>query len=187
MNTVCLLIHGLGGTAFDLEWVAKTLSAAGIAAQRVTLPGHDSTVEAYGAARFAHWAEHVEHAYAALAAQGKRGIVVGFSLGGILALHLAQRFAVAGVVTLAAPMYLYKIFPYFTADPRLCIFPLLARWRKVEYHAPRSALARDIAPWQGHEGVTFPPADCGFDAEHDRGARGPWQSDCTASCDAGQG
>lgn len=157
MNTVCLLMHGLGGTPFDLSWVTQSLNRAGVDTHAVTLPGHGSTVEAYGAARFAHWTAFVEREYQALAAKGNRVLVGGFSLGGILALHLAQRYPVVGVMALASPMYLYKWFPYFTPDPRLFIMPLLARWRKVEYHHRRSDLSREIAPWEGHEGVVFPP------------------------------
>lgn len=157
MNTVCLLMHGLGGTPFDLSWVTQSLNKAGVGTHAVTLPGHGSTVEAYGAARFADWTAFVENEYQELVAKGKRVLVGGFSLGGILALHLAQRFPVTGVVALASPMYLYKLYPYFTPDPRLFIMPLLARWRKVEYHHRRSDLSREIAPWEGHEGVVFPP------------------------------
>lgn len=157
MNTVCLLMHGLGGTPFDLSWVTRALNKAGIDTHAVTLPGHGGTVESYGAARFAQWTAFVENEYQTLAATGKNVVVGGFSLGGILALHLAQRFPVAGVIVLASPMYLCKIFPYFTPDPRLFFMPLLARWRTVEYHHQRSALSREIAPWEGHEGIVFPP------------------------------
>lgn len=157
MSTVCLLMHGLGGTPFDLSWVTQSLRKAGIATHAVTLPGHGSTVEAYGAARFAHWTAFVEREYQALVAQGNTVLVGGFSLGGILALHLAQRYPVAGVIVLASPMYLCKLHPYFTPDPRIFIMPLLARWRKVIYHPRRSDLSREIAPWEGHEGVMFPP------------------------------
>lgn len=157
MDTVCLLMHGLGGTSFDLKWVEAALTRAGIATRVLTLPGHGGSVEAYGAARFADWAAYAEREYQELAAQGKRVIVGGFSLGGILALHLAERFPVAGVMVLASPMFLCKLHPYFAPDPRLFFFPLLALWRKVEYHSKRSELAKETAPWEGHEGIVFPP------------------------------
>ncbi|MEG2172570.1 MAG: alpha/beta fold hydrolase [Desulfovibrionaceae bacterium] len=157
MATVCLLLHGLGGTPFDLHWVQAALEKTDITPHPVLLAGHGGTVEAYGAARFAHWTAQVEREYRALAAQGNKVLVCGFSLGGILALHLAQRFPVVGVVALASPMYLCKVHPYFCPTPRLFFISMLAQWRKVEYHPKRSALAREIAPWQGHEGVIFPP------------------------------
>lgn len=150
-------MHGLGGTPFDLKWVEAALHREGIATHVLTLPGHGSSVEAYGAARFAHWTAYVEREYQALVAQGKRVIVGGFSLGGILALHLAERFPVAGVIVLASPMFLCKLHPYFAPDPRLFFLPLLALWRKVEHHPKRSELSREIAPWEGHEGIVFPP------------------------------
>lgn len=157
MDTVCLLMHGLGGTPFDLKWVEAALKRAGIATRVLTLPGHGGSVEAYGAARFAHWTAFAEREYQELAAQGKRVIVGGFSLGGIIALHLAERFPVAGVIALASPVFLCKLHPYFAPDPRLFFLPLLALWRKVEHHPKRSELSREIAPWEGHEGIVFPP------------------------------
>lgn len=156
MELSCLLLHGLGGTPFEMEPLAVALREIGCSVHLSMLPGHGGTVEAYGAARFRDWTAHVEAEYRALEAEERPVLVAGFSLGGILALHLAQRFAVAGVAALAAPVFLFRFFPWFVSDWRLCVLPLLARTHPVMDVPPRRPEAREIAPWQGHEEVIFP-------------------------------
>jgi len=156
MNTVLLIIHGLGGTSAEMQDIAKAVQGVGIEAKLVTLPGHGKTLEELELSRFWQWSEHVQQEYAKLAAQGKDVIVCGFSLGGILALKLAQTEKVAGVIAIAAPVYLCNLFPYFTPDWRLFFASLIAKYKKVEYSQDRTAIAKKIAPWSGHEGVIFP-------------------------------
>ena len=156
MELSCLLLHGLGGTPFEMEPLAVALRDAGCSVRLSVLPGHGSTVDAYGAARFRDWTGHAEAEYRALEAEGAPVLVAGFSLGGILALHLAQHFTPAGVAALAAPVFLFRFFPWFVSDWRLCVLPLLARAYPRLSMPPRQPEAREIAPWRGHEEVIFP-------------------------------
>jgi carboxylesterase len=73
----------------------------------VRLPGHGTTVEDLDQTTWSDWADAVADAYDALHRTCSRVAVVGQSLGGLLALHLAsQRTDVAAVATLAAPLWL---------------------------------------------------------------------------------
>ena len=75
-----------------MEPPAAALRDAGCSVRLSVLPGHGSTVEAYGAARFRDWTAHAEAEYRALEAEGAPVLVAGFSLGGIMALHLPAAF-----------------------------------------------------------------------------------------------
>lgn len=155
MNNAMLIVHGLGGTVEEMQYIAKAVQDEGIEVKLVTLPGHDKTIEDFGASRFWQWSEHVHKEYANLLARGKDIIICGFSLGGVLALQLAQIEKVAGVAAIASPMNLCSLFPYYTPDWRLFFIPLIAKYKRVEYQAKRSEAAKKIAPWTGHEGVIY--------------------------------
>lgn len=112
----CLILHGYGGTPLELGHIARTLAAQGVAVRLPTLPGHGtehgSRSAGFAALRFADWLSFVEEELAALRAQCDRVVVVGFSMGGTLALNLASRFPVAGVATISAPLYVLHVSPW---------------------------------------------------------------------------
>lgn len=146
----CLLVHGLGACPFDMQGIGQALAAAGLPTRLPTLPGHGGSEEAFIRSRYEQWREHVLHEYDDLAAQGSV-LLVGFSLGGLLALDVAQARQPAGIVCIAAPVLLYSWHPFFMPDWRLPFAPLLQRVLPVVRRKGRSEAARRIAPWQGHE------------------------------------
>lgn len=76
-------------------------------------------------------------------------------MGGTLALALAQRHELAGVSTIAAPVFLCRLLPYFSPDPLLFCSGLLRFCHpRPAASAPRPE-SRRIAPWQGYEGAHF--------------------------------
>ena len=54
-RTGALLIHGLGGTEYDLGGLKKTLGNAGIDAHAILLPGHGETPERLATIRAEDW------------------------------------------------------------------------------------------------------------------------------------
>jgi carboxylesterase len=57
------------------------------------------------------------------------------------------------VVTIAAPVFLYRFFPWQATDWRLPLVPLLRFVRPMWPTGGSSEQAREIAPWQGYEGA----------------------------------
>jgi carboxylesterase len=121
------------------------------------LPGHGSTVEEFSKTFFPDWRKAAEEEYRRLEAEHDKVLVAGFSMGGTLALALAAQFPVAAVVSLAAPLFVFRFFPPQIQDPRLVFLPLLARWKPVLPAKRPRPESRAIAPWQGYEGVACPP------------------------------
>ena len=154
---VCLLIHGFAGSTVEMEPLALALEAENFEVVRLTLPGHATSIDDFSRTFFADWRLAAERACEQELARGRRVVVIGHSMGGSLALHLAQRYDLAGVVTLAAPVYLYRYFPPEAADWRLPLVGVLKYFRPRWPKAPEDPVARQIAPWGGYTGVRLLP------------------------------
>ncbi|WP_461209516.1 alpha/beta hydrolase [Desulfocurvus sp. DL9XJH121] len=156
--TAALCIHGFGGEPFEMRGPAEALADLGCAVRAPLLPGHGRTPEAWSRTGFADWAGAVEREYDALRADHERVMVCGLSMGGTLALLLAQARDPACVATLAAPVYLYRFLPPEATDWRLPLVGLIKRVRPLWPGGPANPESRRIAPWKGYEGVTSLPA-----------------------------
>jgi carboxylesterase len=85
-----LLIHGLGGTPVELRFIAQGLARAGHTAYCCQLAGHCGTPEELRRSTWREWCRSVEAAHDRLKADCDTILAGGLSMGGILALHLAQ-------------------------------------------------------------------------------------------------
>lgn len=96
-----LLLHGLTGTPAEVRPIADALHAAGFAVRAPLLAGHDDP-ERLAAATWRDWYASAETVLRELAADGPI-LVVGFSMGALLALRLAaiHRPLVAGVASIS--------------------------------------------------------------------------------------
>jgi carboxylesterase len=86
-----LLIHGLGGTPTELRFVAQSLARAGHTVSCVQLAGHCGTPEELRRSTWPEWYASVEEAHDRLREHCDVIVAGGLSMGGILALLLAQR------------------------------------------------------------------------------------------------
>jgi carboxylesterase len=85
-----LLIHGLGGTPVELRFIAQGLARAGYSVYCCQLAGHCGTPEELRRASWREWCRSVEAAHAKLSQHCNVILAGGLSMGGILAIHLAQ-------------------------------------------------------------------------------------------------
>lgn len=157
MRVGCLLVHGFTGTPFEMEPLAGPLRDAGCVVRNIRLPGHDTSFEDFRRTVFADWVAHAEEEYRALEQEVDAVVPIGLSMGGTIALHLAQVFRPVGVVALAAPVYVYRVVPWRMKDWRLPLVGLLRHVRPVWPSTPRSEAARAVAPWRGYEEATALP------------------------------
>lgn len=86
-----LLIHGLGGTPVELRFIAQALARAGNTVYCCQLAGHCGTPEELRRSSWREWYASVEAARDVLARTCDVILAGGLSMGGILALHLAQQ------------------------------------------------------------------------------------------------
>lgn len=157
-----LLFHGLGGTPFELGTVPRALTAQGLAVHTPLLPGHGADADAYLASCFAEWRAFAREEYRRLVRLGPV-LLGGYSLGGILALDIAEEAAgeglqpPCGLLLLATPLFFRAWRPGLRLRGpgtwRFRFLPLTARIWPVIRVAARCGEARAVAPWEGHEKV----------------------------------
>ena len=96
-----LLIHGFGGSPRSLQELAQRCAGAGYTVALPLLAGHGRTPEDMEASRWTEWAADAEQAYEWLRARTDGVFVCGLSMGGTLALWVAERHPeVAGLVSI---------------------------------------------------------------------------------------
>jgi carboxylesterase len=104
-----LCLHGFTGTPFEVQPLADALARAGYRVGVPMLAGHGADVAALEATTWLDWLRSAENAFDELAATTRGGVaVLGFSMGGLLALQLAKSRSarVAALALLAAPLIL---------------------------------------------------------------------------------
>lgn len=105
-NHGVLLIHGFTGGPFEMRDLGVALARSGRTVLGVRLPGHADGLDGLAVVHWADWLAVVAHAHADLAARCERVSVVGFSLGGALAILLAAQQPVHQLALLSTPMRL---------------------------------------------------------------------------------
>ncbi|MBB5189347.1 carboxylesterase [Silvimonas terrae] len=103
-----LLVHGLGGTQYDLGSLHKTLQKAGVDTHGITLPGHGGQPQDLIGVMMEDWLETVEKQYLALAPQYDVLHIMGMCLGSLIAVEVAKRVrhAKGRLIALAPPVFL---------------------------------------------------------------------------------
>ena len=98
-DVAVLLCHGFTGCPQSLRPWAEHLAAEGLTVRVPRLPGHGTSWQELNLTRWPDWYAAVERELLALAATHRAVVVGGLSMGGALALLLAQRHpgAVAGL------------------------------------------------------------------------------------------
>lgn len=136
---ICL--HGLMGTPYEVRGPAEALVREGFRCVGPLLPGHGGSGRQLARTPRSVWVEHVLATHDALVKDHSRVYALGLSLGGLLALLLAARRPLAGLVVLAAPLEL--------RSPLRLVVPWLAR---VLPYLPRRPAIRDPVARRRHPG-----------------------------------
>jgi carboxylesterase len=143
-----LLIHGFLGSPRELRPLAQELASAGVTARGVLLPGFGSDIARLKAVRAEEWLAAARTAWDETREGATRTTLIGFSMGGAVALRLA---AEAGL----APDQLILLAPHWKfADRRAVILPVakyvlreFKPFGRIDFDSPdmRRMLA-DLAP-----------------------------------------
>jgi carboxylesterase len=118
-RTGVLLCHGFTGCPQSLRPWAETLAAAGLSVRLPRLPGHGTTWKEMAHTRWEDWYAEVNRSFDELRATTDEIFVMGLSMGGCLALRLAELRgpAIAGLVL---------VNPSITADtPVFALLPVV--------------------------------------------------------------
>lgn len=142
----CLLIHGFSGSPTELRPLAEALAACGYSVSTPLLPGHGATPEALRRAGQRAWIEAVHQAREELDKSCRSIVLIGYSMGGLLAIIESARRPPSGLVLLGVPTFV-------GGNWRIHLLPVvkyLMRWwyplEKLDFADPAErarVLARD--------------------------------------------
>jgi len=107
-----LVIHGFTATRESVELLEEPLKRLGVPVSMPMLAGHGaSSPDALRGMKWQEWLRDAEHAFLALSAEAERIVVVGHSMGAMLALNLAVRHPdrVDSLVLVAAAVRLVSV------------------------------------------------------------------------------
>jgi len=105
-DPAALLVHGFPGTPAEMRPLGTVLKNAGWTVQGLMLPGLGADIESLDKRTAMDWSEAVENAMEELKRHHSLSLLVGYSVGGAVALHAAQEQRPSGLVLLA-PFWSY--------------------------------------------------------------------------------
>jgi carboxylesterase len=128
-------LHGFTSSLATVSNLVPYLEARGIPYAMPTLRGHGTRPEDLRGVTWHHWYEDAERALDELLDRCDRAVVMGLSMGGVVALHLAAQRpeSLAGVATVAAALQLQVAGGF--------LLPLLARISRLAAVDARKAFA----------------------------------------------
>lgn len=101
----CLIIHGFAGNLKEIENLNEFLLNKGFETSCPILKGHALTKKDLAKASFSDWITSAEEAFKELSLKCDRVVLIGFSMGGLVAVNLAVKHDVFKIVTLSSPIY----------------------------------------------------------------------------------
>lgn len=142
-STGVLLIHGFSGAPGEMRGLGDYLAAQGYAVECPLLAGHGSTQEHLATTTWRDWMASAQDGLARLRERCTTVMIVGFSMGGAIALRLSSRDTVASpaaLVCASTPLGVPSIFAVALPVARK-ILPFVYPLKTVDVSKPE-VLAR---------------------------------------------
>lgn len=145
----CLLLHGFTGSPGHMRYLGENLSKHGYTVFAPLLPGHGATLEAMRSSNWLMWLGEARRGYQRLKAECGAVTVIGLSMGGTLALILAEEYPVDSLVCLSAAIRLRARHTW--AAPALALMRPYQRWEGEGPRPDRTDFLHDY-DW-GYDGM----------------------------------
>jgi len=143
--TSCLLLHGFTANPEEMQFLADDLHGRGYTVLTVRLAGHGTHPRDLARTHWTDWLLSVEDGLELLRGLSEQTVLIGQSMGGMIALTAAAQYPVAGVVTLSTPYYGFPLMQVLlarlmgglgiTAHKRVKEHPELGQRREANYPA----------------------------------------------------
>lgn len=138
-----LIIHGFAGSIDDIEPLNNYLVSKDFITSCVKLKGHTGKRADLARVNYNDWISSAEESLIKLSSQCEKVIVIGFSMGGLIAVNLALKHNVSGIITLSTPIYYWdvkKICLNIARDFKTREFKNLKHYIKAAIKIPFSAM-----------------------------------------------
>jgi carboxylesterase len=131
-----LAMHGFTGSPFEVRAIGEMLHRLGFGVFAPALAGHATAEADLDVTTADDYLEAAEEAYEEASRRFDRLYVLGLSMGGTLALHLAASRPFRGIVTISTPVFLYPMVNMSV--------PMIEQW------IPGLRMPANFAAWQGN-------------------------------------
>ncbi len=111
-GTAVLFIHGFMGSPKQFNYLLPVAESFGCDAYALLLPGHGGTFDEFAKTGLAQWERHVQANIDDVRGKYKAILLVGHSMGGLLAIESAVQDSrgIRGILAIALPLYLRVSF-----------------------------------------------------------------------------
>jgi carboxylesterase len=108
-KTGILLLHGFAGSRRELTPLQKYLEDRGYIVSTPLLAGHGSTRKNLAASTYQDWIQSAMAAATELKDRCGKLSVVGFSMGGLVAVHICRKINVEKLIFINTPIYFWDV------------------------------------------------------------------------------
>ncbi|MGI6679308.1 MAG: alpha/beta hydrolase [Dehalobacterium sp.] len=112
-KTKCLIIHGFGGGIHEVKPLAEYLLGLNYDVVCPILKGHSATRKDMKKATYTDWIDSAERELLKLKETGDEVLLIGFSMGGLIAFNLACKHNIKAIVTINTPIFYWNISQVF--------------------------------------------------------------------------
>lgn len=112
-NIKYLIIHGFGGGVHEVKPLAEHLTDIGLEAVCPLLKGHSATKKEMKTVTYEDWIDSVEKELPSLKENKYDIILIGFSMGGLIAFNLACKYNIRAIITINTPIYYWNLGQVF--------------------------------------------------------------------------
>ena len=104
-----ILIHGFGGDFDEIEYLKLFLQARGHFVYTASLAGHRGTKKDLSRSSYVDWLKSVNSSIKSLYKKYDKINLIGFSMGGLLAMNFAHLGKVGSIVCINSPIFFWNI------------------------------------------------------------------------------
>jgi carboxylesterase len=140
-RTGVLLIHGFTSTPYSMRLLAEAAMSMAYQTAVPLLPGHEQQRDCAQTVSYLDWLAAIESNYSQLKQSCDRVVVVGQSLGGVLATLLEERMAGLDAMILLVPAF----YPPVALKCIRIVKPLLRLFGKTHFKSIAGSVKRDNA------------------------------------------
>ena len=144
-QTGCLLVHGFTGTPREMRQLGEYLHRYGWTVLGIRLAGHATSSRDIVRCRWQDWVYSVEDGIDLLKETCKQVFVIGLSMGGMLSMIAAERYAVNGIVPISTPYNLPAEWRVKFAPILKYFVPMVGKG-KSDWHDPVNSIGQTSYP-----------------------------------------
>lgn len=105
----CLIIHGFGGGTYQIKALDEDLNSNGYITSCPKLKGHTGNAKDMKNADYKDWIASAEKELIMLMEKTGKIAIIGFSMGGLIAVNLACKYDIKAIVTINTPIYYWNL------------------------------------------------------------------------------